>query len=127
VALNAQKDVISHWQFDVLALDNYTAVTGLIFSSFTVTISQNAVDDTGSWTVVDGTGVLDSAIVAATIYIDEVGDGRYRLRWIPPGVGIWTIRLREAGVPRLIEEDFQTTLNTIDDPGLNYSFIPPGT
>jgi hypothetical protein len=127
VALNAQKDTISYWQFDVLALDNYTPVTGLLFSSFTVTVSQDAVDDTGSWTVVDGTGVLDAAIVAATIYIDEISDGRYRLRWIPPAAGLWNIRLREAGIPRLIEEFFQTTINTIDQPGLNYSFLPPGT
>lgn len=127
MALNAQKNTISHWQFEVLAGDNYTGITGLIDTDFLIQITKNAVDVTGSWTLTDGTGVLDEDILADTIYLDEIGDGRYRVRWIPDAAALWQLRLKYVVGTSIHEEFFETTVNTIDQPGLVYSFIPPGT
>lgn len=87
-------------QVDLFQSDLYTRITGLEPSDVSVTVMFNNV--VIAWPLVDGTSVLDTQVVAGSIYWNELSNGAYGIRFFPNSLGRWNLDISYATAPQQI-------------------------
>lgn len=118
--------VLVYDQIDIFS-SGITRVTGILASAMTTAVFASNV--ALSWTVADGTSVLDSAISAGVIYFNEVAGspGYYSVRFYPDRIGFWRVVLINSGLTKevILEYDVVAsgTLTPTPSNGLNASFL----
>lgn len=109
-------------QVDIFQSDFFTRVLGLTPADVTLTLSLN--NATVSWPLVDGSAVIDSQVVAGSVYWNQLVTGAYGVRFFPNSLGHWNLTISYALAPTqitLIDYDV-VNLPVSVDPSLRVDF-----
>ena len=73
--------------------NTFSRPAGLTIADFSLTVFAN--NENLTWTLVDGTSVLNSAISPGFIYLNEIATnpGFYSIRWYPDRIGFWNLTI----------------------------------
>lgn len=109
-------------QVDIFQSDFFNKVSGLIPANVSFTLYHNNLAT--SWTLVEGTGVLDSAVVAGSVYWDELASGSYGVRFYPNKLGHWNLSIAFAPSPsQIVSIDYDVAnLPSAVDSGVRANF-----
>lgn len=110
-------------QADFFQLDGFTRVPNLATTDVTSELYYNNVLQ--PWTLVDGTGVSDTQIVAGKIYWLPISGGPYGVRFRPNAVGFWRLLITYTVGTQRLAQDYDVNSGTgITAPsGLKASFV----
>lgn len=102
-------------QVDIFQSDFFNKVTGLQPSDVTLTLYFN--NTATSWTLVDGSSVQDSQVVAGSVYWTELPNHSYGVRFFPNSLGHWNLTISFAPSPSQIisiDYDVANLPNSVD-------------
>jgi len=110
-------------QVDIFQADFFTRVTGLTPADVTLTLMFN--NQAVAWPLVDGTAVLDTQVVAGSVYWAELPNNAYGIRFFPNSLGHWNLAISYSAAPpsQIIGIDFDVVnLPLSVDSGLRADF-----
>lgn len=84
-------------QVDIFQSDFYNPVTGLGPSNVTLSVFFN--NTLVTWPLVDGSSVIDSQVVAGSVFWNELSSGAYGVRFYPNNLGHWRLVFKYAPSP----------------------------
>jgi len=95
-----QVNQVVYDQVDIFQANFFNRVTGLTPTDVTLSLTLNNL--TASWPLVDGTSVIDSQVVAGSVYWAELTSGAYGIRFFPNSLGHWNLSISYAPSPSQI-------------------------
>ena len=114
-------------QVDVLGLDNFSRVTGLVYSAVESKVFYN--NQAQPWPLVNGVTVTDAQVASGQVYFNEIvgQPGYYSVRFRPNAVGFWRVCLSFPTESRVaaLGYDVVAELPQVAS-GLKASFTPLG-
>jgi hypothetical protein len=113
-------------QADFFQSDGFTRETGLTPSDLTSQIFFSNVLQ--PWPLLDGSSVLDAAVVSGKIYWAEVpgSPGIYNIRWRPNALGYWRLLITFAAGTQIMGQDYDVVSQVpLAESGLRASFTRP--
>ena len=120
--------VLARDQIDIYnPANSFTRATGILPAGVTLKLFFN--NTLVSWSIIDGTSVIDSSIGAGSVYFNEVSGspGYYNIRFFPDRVGFWrfifSITVNSTEVIK--EYDVVPSSQGNVTGGLNASFVRP--
>lgn len=84
-------------QVDIFQSDFFNPVTGLVPSDVELSVFWN--NTLVSWPLVDGSSVIDTQVVAGSIYWNELTTGAYGVRLFPNNLGHWNLIFKFSPSP----------------------------
>jgi len=111
-------------QVEFLQGDDYSKVAGLGTGDLTTSVFYN--NTVQPWSLVDGTGVLDSLVVSGSIYFNEISgsSGNYSLRFRPNAGGAWRVEVSYAAGTQLVVLNYLATVLPLTEVvGLSSAFV----
>lgn len=113
-------------QADFFQSDGFTRVPGLTPGDLTSQLFYENVLQ--PWTLLDGSSVLDSAVVAGNLYWNEVpgSTGIYNVRWRPNAIGYWRLLVTYPVGVQIMGQDYDVVSTVpVAESGLRASFTKP--
>jgi hypothetical protein len=116
-----QVNQVVYDQVDIFQANFFDRVTGLTPTDVTLGLTLN--NQAVNWPLVDGTGVIDSQVVAGSIYWAELTSGAYGIRFFPNSLGHWNLTISYAPVPQIVLIDYDVMNPAVaGDTGLRVDF-----
>lgn len=95
-----QVNQVIYDQVDIFQVDQFNRVTGLLTTDVTLTLFLN--NTLVSWPLVDGSSVIDSQVVAGSVYWTQLSNGAYGVRFFPNSLGHWNLNITYPGTQQII-------------------------
>lgn len=120
-------NLVVYDQADFFGLDGYSRASGLTPSQLILQVyCENLLQD---WLLVPGIEVADDQVTSGYVYLDNLPDGGYGVRWRPNATGYWRILLTYPAGTQILAQDYDVESGTGVVPpggGLKVSFVGAG-
>lgn len=109
-------------QVDIFQSDFFNPVTGLDPTDVSLSVFFN--NTLVTWPLVDGSSVIDSQVVAGSVFWSELSTGAYGVRFYPNNLGHWKLVFKYAPSPsQVINLDYDVKdLPNFVESGLRANF-----
>lgn len=113
-------------QADFFESDGFTRVPGLSVGDLVLELFFNNVVQ--PWSLVDGSGIADAAVVSGKVYWNEVAGspGFYNVRFRPNAIGYWRNLISYPVGTQIMAQDYDVTSQVpVAETGLRATFVKP--
>jgi len=95
-----QVNQVVYDQVDIFQSDFFSRVPGLTITDVTLSLTLNNV--AVAWPLVNGSSVIDSQVVAGSVYWSELATHAYGVRFFPNALGHWNLSISYPLAPAQI-------------------------